>query len=183
MNVDLDNITNIKESAFEACKSLESFDMPNVKVLDDYAFSGCTGLTKIVLDKKLLSIGTGTFENCTKVNEIIYKASNLNDLEPANLAFYNCGSETEGIKVTVTGDVTKVAKRLFLSTSNTVNLAKINEISIDCKTLTLVDDYAFGYIDASVTYVGTKTIWSNVKVNIGNNCFETVMCVKALEVE
>lgn len=183
VNVDLDNITNIKESAFEACKSLESFDMPNVKVLGDYAFSGCTGLTKIVLDEKLLSIGTGTFENCTKVNEIIYKASNLNDLKPANLAFYNCGSETEGIKVTVTGDVTKVAKRLFLSTSNTGNLAKINEIIIDCKTLTLIDDYAFGYIDATVTYVGTKTMWSNVKVNIGNNCFETVMCVKTLEVE
>ena len=182
-DINLPNVTTIKESAFEACTAISSFDMPNIENIGDNAFKDCTNITKIILDTNLKSLGKYAFSGCTNVNEIILKSDKLNDLEPANGTFFNCGSNTNGIKVIIEGEVTKVAKRLFLSSSNSDNLPCIKQIIINSQKLTLIDDYAFAYINAEVTYVGTKTMWNNVEVKIGNNCFSQVMCVKSLEVE
>ena len=176
--VNLPNVTEIKESAFEGCTSLASYDMPNIKKIGETAFRNCTGMTSITLDTNLESIGNYAFEGCTNVEEIVIKSNKLNDLEAANGAFYDCGKAKEGILVLVTGEVTSLPKRLFLSSSNSANLPNIKEVVINTQSLKLIDDYAFGYIEASVTYVGTKTMWSGVTVNVGNNCFGKVNCVK-----
>ena len=179
-DINLPNVTEINESAFESCTALTAYNMPNIKKIGKSAFRNCTGIVEITLDKNLETIENNAFEGCTKVEEIIFRSSKLNDLEAANAAFYNCGSESNGIKVVIEGEVTSVPKRLFLSSSNSANLPNITEIVINAQSLNLIDDYAFGYIEASVTYVGTKTMWGNVKVNLGNNCFSKVNCVKEL---
>lgn len=179
-DVNIPNITNIKESAFEGCTSLTEYNLPNIKNVGESAFRNCTGINKITLDTNLESIGNNSFEGCVNVSQIILRSNKLVDLEAANGAFYNCGSNTNGIKVMIEGEVTSIPKRLFLSSSNGTYLPKIREIIINTQSLKLVDDYAFGYIDASVIYVGTKTMWSGVTVNIGNNSFKQVNCVKEL---
>lgn len=178
--VNLPNIIELKESAFEGCSSLTSFDMPNIKIIGPSSFKDCTGVKKIILDTNLESIGNNAFDGCTNVLEIVLRSNKINDLAPANSAFYNCGSNTSGITVMIEGEVETIAKRLFLSSSNNDNLPKITQIIINAPSLKLIDDYAFGYIDAKVTYVGTKTMWANVDVHIGNNCFTKVNCVKEL---
>ena len=177
-NVNLPNVDEIKSSAFEGCSSLASYDMPNISVIGDSAFENCTSMENIILDVNLKSIGNNAFKGCTNVKEIILKSDKLADLDAANGTFTNCGVDTNGITIWVKGNITNVPKRLFMSSSNPENLPKITNIIIDAADLTLIDDYAFGYINSNVTYVGTKTMWSNVKVNIGNNCFGRVNCVK-----
>ena len=180
--VSINNAVEIGESAFEGCASLTSYEFTNVKKIGERAFKDCSGLTEIVLNASLESIGDKAFYECVNVSDIIIKSSKLADLNANNNAFYNCGFNTTGVKVTVENGVVSLPKRLFLATSDITKLTNIKEIVINSSTLTTIDDYAFGYIDAQVTYVGTKTMWSNVKVNIGNNCFAKVNCVKSLEV-
>ena len=181
-DVNISNIEEIGESAFEGCTSLATYDFPTVKKLGESAFKDCYGLTKIVLDINLESIGNKAFYECRNVSDIIVKCNKLTDLNVSNNVFYDCGSSTNGIKVSVEEGVVVVPKRLFLSTSNITKLPNISQIVINSSKLATIDDYAFGYLDAQVTYVGTKTMWSNVKVNIGNTCFAKVNCVKDLEV-
>lgn len=179
-NIKLDKVNCIGESVFEGCTSLASYDMPNIKHIGDYAFKDCTGIKNIILDTNLETIGNHAFEGCTNVSDIVLKSKLLKDLEPANGTFYNCGANSEGVKVIVEGEVVSVPKRLFFASSNGANLPKITEIIINTSSLKTIDDYAFGYINASVTYVGTKTMWNGVSVNIGNNCFAKVNCVKEM---
>ena len=182
-NINLNNVEEIGEAAFKDCDSLKIVDFPNLNKICKKAFEGCDGLTKITLDTKLSVIEDEAFYDCKNVNEIVIKSANLSDLNASNNAFYNCGTLTTGIKVNVLEGVSKLPKRLFLSTSNTNMQPNIKEIVINSSTLKLIDDYAFASINATVTYVGTKTMWSNVKVNIGNDTFARVYCVKSLEVE
>ena len=177
-DVNISNFEEIGESAFEGCTSLKAYDFPKVKKIGERAFKDCSGLTKIVLDTNLESIGDKAFYECGNVTNIIVRSNKLTDLNANNNVFYNCGSSTEGIKVSVEEGMVVIPKRLFLSTSDSTMLPNISKIVINSTTLTTIDDYAFGYIDAQVTYVGTKTMWSNVKVNVGNNCFAKVTCVK-----
>ena len=87
----------IEGSAFSGCISLESFDFPNLKKIDDDyrgAFQGCTSLKSVILPQGLARIGEKAFMNCTSLESITIPASilfigNINNIEGSPV-FTNC---------------------------------------------------------------------------------------------
>lgn len=62
-----------------------------VKTIDDFAFSGCTGLTSVTIPGSVTSIGQNTFSGCTGLTSITIPSSVTSI---GHLAFYNCTSLT-----------------------------------------------------------------------------------------
>jgi hypothetical protein len=70
-------VTSIGEDAFYGCWTLTSdgyaiinsatnYAIPNsVTNIGDYAFFNCTGLTRLIIDSSMVSIGELSFEGCT----------------------------------------------------------------------------------------------------------------------
>ena len=70
------NLVKINASTFDGCTSLNedvitSLINPNLKVIEQKAFAGCTKLTKIDLPNTIISIGVGAYDGCTGVTEVI----------------------------------------------------------------------------------------------------------------
>ena len=73
----------LETKAFCDCISLESFDFPNLKTIDNGdgdtyrwgVFQGCTSLTNVILPQGLTSIGTMAFMDCTSLVSIAIPAS------------------------------------------------------------------------------------------------------------
>ncbi len=84
-----DNITVIKDNAF-ANSSLESTDLPShLELLDDYAFYGCSSLTRVGMPTTLDQMGTGCFSCCINLTSI--DIPNGLHIIPKE-AFLSCGS-------------------------------------------------------------------------------------------
>ena len=67
--------------------------IPNsVTTIDDYAFSGCDGLTSIVIPNSVTSIGYEAFANCTGLTSIVIPNSVTSI---GDSAFYDCGRLTD----------------------------------------------------------------------------------------
>lgn len=66
-------VTEIPESAFEGCTSLETIFASGVTKIGANAFKGCTALATFTLDEFVTSLGDGAFEG---VNEIVVMAAN-----------------------------------------------------------------------------------------------------------
>lgn len=66
-----ESLTNIPSYAFCNCNSLSEFTFNNKMgyTIDEYAFSGCTGLTNIIITDNITSIGNYAFAGC-KLNEV-----------------------------------------------------------------------------------------------------------------
>lgn len=61
----------IGDFAFYGCKGLTSVTIPeSVKGIGKYAFYDCTGLTSVTIPNSLTSIGVSAFFNCTCLNKI-----------------------------------------------------------------------------------------------------------------
>lgn len=59
----------IGTNAFRNCTSLHAITVPDsFKIVDDYAFFGCTSLTTVRLGRGLTRIGQNAFENCLALN-------------------------------------------------------------------------------------------------------------------
>ena len=66
-----DRVISIEVSAFSGCKGLTSVIIPNgVTSIGIYAFKGCTGLATVTIPNSVNFIGQGAFENCTGLTEI-----------------------------------------------------------------------------------------------------------------
>ena len=94
----------LETKAFCDCISLESFDFPNLKTIDNGdsqwgtyrwgVFQGCTSLTNVILPQGLTSIGTMAFMDCTSLESIAIPASvvfigDKYDIERSSV-FTNC---------------------------------------------------------------------------------------------
>ena len=65
---------------FSGCISLESFDFPNLKKIENSytgVFQGCTSLKSVILPQGLASIGEKAFMDCTSLESITIPASIL----------------------------------------------------------------------------------------------------------
>lgn len=64
-------ITNITRSAFSGCAGLTGVIIStNVATIGSYAFSGCTGLTTVTVPHSVAAIEGGTFNDCTGLTNI-----------------------------------------------------------------------------------------------------------------
>lgn len=65
-----DTVSKIGRNAFYGCSSLTGIDLSdNIKIISEEAFK-TTGLTALILPKKLKYIGDGAFNNCIHLTEI-----------------------------------------------------------------------------------------------------------------
>lgn len=141
------NIEFIETGAFYDCSSLESFNFPNLKTIDNGdsqwgtyrwgVFQNCTSLKSVVLPQGLASIGTMGFMNCISLESIVIPASIISIGDKQNLeqssVFANCTS----------------LKSITISSAEPI---AIGETTFDAQT----------YINATLkTPVGTKNKYMN----------------------
>ena len=74
ISIDLPNVTIIQEYAFDGCTALTDVNLPNVTIIQDHAFDGCTALTDVNLPNV-----TTVWGNC------FYACSNIKSLSIPNL--------------------------------------------------------------------------------------------------
>ena len=67
------------DDSFGNCSSLTTIDMPNLKVIEDYAFANCTSLKSMKLPQGLIMLGNSdldcVFENCSNLESITLPAT------------------------------------------------------------------------------------------------------------
>lgn len=68
-------VTEIGNSAFSACTSLEEISLPHVKTIGEFAFNACTSLRKVELSDDLEFIRSYGFANTMLLTEIVIPKS------------------------------------------------------------------------------------------------------------
>ena len=69
-NID-ENCKLISEWAFSGCSGLTSITIPNsVTCINIYGFSGCSGLTSVTIGNSVTTIDEGTFSRCSKLTSV-----------------------------------------------------------------------------------------------------------------
>ena len=67
------NVTDIIDSAFEACDLLETVVIDdNVKYIGDSCFYGCESLTSVTMPRSVTTLGIHVFGECPKLIDITY---------------------------------------------------------------------------------------------------------------
>lgn len=113
--------TDISVCVFERCASLESIVIPDsVTSIGAYAFCNCTSLKSINIPESLTSIGGYAFWRCIALEEIKFNAVALNDFGSKNYVFAYAGQDTDGTKVTIGANVTKLPAYLFCPSNATL---------------------------------------------------------------
>lgn len=84
------SVTEIGNETFKDCKNLKSFDFSKINTIGDSAFANCTSIENISLNSNspLRSIGRNTFNGCTKLTELDFRNTNLNNIGSG--AFKDC---------------------------------------------------------------------------------------------
>ena len=128
-------VTTIDDYAFSGCSSLTKITIPEgVKSLGEYAFSGCTGLTGITLPDSVTSIEKGVLDGCSSLTKLTIPKG----VKSIDYAFSGCTGLTE---ITIPESVTSIESGVF---SDCTSLARVNAASIEawCK-------------------IKFKTVWAN----------------------
>ena len=93
------NVKKIGKNAFQRCKALGSasngsVELPNnCTVIDDEAFSDCTGLKEVIFKNALKTIGSKAFSNCTSLTGLRF-GEGYSDLTFGDRAFAGCSGIT-----------------------------------------------------------------------------------------
>lgn len=75
-DIDLDNVVEIENSAFQSCSNLRKVTLSNsLKSIGEYAFENCTSLEHIDLPHTLELIGHGAFNGCDNLKSVNYNGS------------------------------------------------------------------------------------------------------------
>ncbi len=138
----------IEQRAFNECRALTAFDAPLAEEIGDYAFIACESLESITLPSSRPSVGTGAFNHCTSLTEIISESSEFL-FEDGIL--YN-GDQSEAIaalQAVVSGDVVLPSSTTTLRERTFYNCADIT--SVDLPGVTSISSFAFGYCSSLLT--------------------------------
>lgn len=73
------SVDTIAERAYGKCERLESVDLGDTQLayIADFAFSGCSKLSKFVLPPKLARLGSDVFSECGKLKSIYYYGGDI----------------------------------------------------------------------------------------------------------
>ena len=183
-----DSVTSIGDYAFNSCSSLTFNEYGNcqylgneenpyhaliqaktenysaytihedTKVIADYAFSGCTRMSSIVIPDSVTSIGNGAFYECSSLTSVAIPDS-VTSIGYG--AFEYCSSLTS---VVIGDSVTSIGYGAFY------NCSSLTSVVIG-DSVTSIGSYAFGDCSSltSVYYKGTESEWS--AISIGSDVF------------
>ena len=108
-------------------------------IINDYAFSGCTGFTSVVIPNSVTSIGQNAFQDCSNLKEIEIPGSVA---RIGDCAFLGCTSLTYvelGDGVTIIGNGAFALCESLISIEFPNSVTSIGgEIFVSCKSLTSV---------------------------------------------
>lgn len=140
-----ENIIHIGKSAFSKCANIRDIEIPDkVETIGEHAFSDCLDVTSLTLGKAVKDIDAYAFYNCTGVEEIIWRAENVEDkVTPFHMSFASVGREGNGIELTFEETVKVIPSRIFaagnLQIENYCNIVKVNIKN----SVTSIEDNAF----------------------------------------
>lgn len=162
------------------------YDGKPVTGIREYAFDGLSALTSLAIPASVTAIERFAFRDCTALTRINFDAISVADADWTSSAFYNAGTEGEGIDI-VTGESVERIPAYFLDIFFMEAPPKIKSVTIGRNVTSLgrnlflgcgaeivwegtpairtIDDYAFsGYLGTSVTIPESVT-------SIGDNAF------------
>lgn len=172
-----EGITGIGNYAFSSCTGLTRVYLPNsLTDIGDYAFSGCTSLSSITLPGNLTGIGSYAFNECTSLSNIVLPDSITG---VGTYAFYQCSYLSD---VTLPGSLTSISSYMFANCDRLYRIVLpegVTEIQSDafysCDRLNYVGlPDSLTIIGSSVfahcTNLGSITLPDNLD-GIGNSAF------------
>ena len=81
-------VKEVQQSAFANCKNLESVKLPDIEVINAYAFEGCNKLSSLVLSDKLTTLGSDALYDCTSLKSLRLPES-LTDIGACAFGYYH----------------------------------------------------------------------------------------------
>ncbi len=85
----------------------------NVIELSHNVFKDCNSITSVTIGSSVTSIGEDVFCGCTRLTEINFNATAMDDLSSNNFVFAYAGQNGRGITVNIGANVTKIPAYLF----------------------------------------------------------------------
>jgi len=147
------SVTSIGGSAFSGCSGLTSVIIPNsVKSIGDYAFYGCSGLTSVTIPNSVTSIGGSAFRSCSGLTSVTIPNSVTSI---GDYAFMDCNGLTS---VTIPNSVTSIGAGAFSYCSGLTSVTIPNSVtSIGYEAFNRCSGLTSVTIPNSVTSINTNT--------------------------
>ena len=146
------SVTSIGNYAFSGCSGLTSIVIPDsVTSIGSYAFSGCSGLTSITIPDSVTSIGNDAFRGITA--EIVWgDAPQITSIDDYAFSGY------KGASITIPDSVTSIGEYAFSGVTSEIVWGSASQV-------TSIGDYVFAQyqgknltIPDSVTSIGNYAI-------------------------
>lgn len=148
-------VTKINEAAFKACSSLKNVVIGDVTDVRRGAFQACKSLTSLTIGEGVETIYQAAFCDCVSLREIHFNAKNCNVLGELG-AFEHCGSDGDGIKLTIGKQVTRISGNKAFYRANIAEL--IFEEGSVCESISDKAFYASSFtsirLPASIKSIG-----------------------------
>ena len=149
-------VTSIGSFAFSGCSGLTEIVIPSsVTSIGRFAFSDCSGLSEIVIPSSVTSIGPFAFSGCNDLSIVF--AEGMKSIPEEAL------SEASGIvSVSIPSSVTSIGRSAFFDCSG------LSEIVIP-SSVTSIGPFAFFgcSVLTSIVYSGTKAQWNSIAIDLG----------------
>ena len=113
-----DSVTSIGDNAFSDCTSLESVTIPDsITSIGARAFWTCSSLESVTIPEGVISIGDNAFYICTKLTSVTIPDSVMSIGE---YAFSGCGyyDDTAHLTIAIPDNVTYIGENAFINVNN-----------------------------------------------------------------
>ena len=144
------SVTEIKDFAFDGCKSLTSIAIPNsITVIGGNVFEDCIGLTSVSIPNSVTTIGSSAFRACTGLTSITIPNSVT---EIKNWAFAGC---TELTRVICQATTPPSTGAYFFSSWTTTDIYKKAALYVPAESIEAYRAHAgWGKFTRIVPFIG-----------------------------